>query len=114
METGSPSRSRRSSTRSPGIDELRSTTKEGVSVITVQFVLEKNGDVAAQEVRDKITTILASLPEGTDPPIIDKFDLDAMPVLTIAVSGQRDFAKSPRSPQADQGRPGDASPASGR
>ena len=53
---------------------------EGVSVVTVQFLLEKNGDVGAQEVRDKVSTILANLPEGTEPPIVDKFDIDAMPV----------------------------------
>jgi HAE1 family hydrophobic/amphiphilic exporter-1 len=72
-----------------GIDELRSTTKEGISTIIVQFVLEKGRDVAAQEVRDKISTILATLPVGTDSPIIDKLDLNAMPVMSIAVSGQR-------------------------
>ena len=74
-----------------GIDELRSTTKEGVSQVVIQFLLEKDGDVAAQEVRDKVSTILSRLPDGTDPPIIDKFDLDAAPVMTIAVSGRRDF-----------------------
>ena len=37
-----------------GIDELRSTSSEGVSLVVVSFVLEKDGDVAAQEVRDKI------------------------------------------------------------
>lgn len=72
-----------------GIDELRSTTQEGLSRITVQFFLDKNRDVAAQEVRDKISTIMAQLPEGVDPPIIDKFDINAMPVMTIAVSGKR-------------------------
>jgi HAE1 family hydrophobic/amphiphilic exporter-1 len=72
-----------------GIDELRSTTKEGISMVTVQFDLKKDRDVAAQEVRDKISTILAKLPVGTDPPIIDKFDINAMPVITIAVSGGR-------------------------
>lgn len=74
-----------------GIDELRSTTKEGQSQVVVQFVLEKNADVAAQEVRDKISTIISQLPDGTDTPIIDKFDLDAAPVVTIAVSGRRDL-----------------------
>ena len=74
-----------------GIEELRSTTMEGVSVVTVQFLLSKNSDVGAQEVRDKISTILANLPEGTESPIVDKFESDAMPVLTIAVSGRRDF-----------------------
>jgi HAE1 family hydrophobic/amphiphilic exporter-1 len=72
-----------------GIDELRSQTREGISLITVQFLLEKNRDVAAQEVRDKISTILSQLPVGMDTPIIDKFDLNAMPVTTIAVAGRR-------------------------
>ncbi len=72
-----------------GIDELRSTTKEGISQVVVQFVMEKPRDVAAQEVRDKISTILATLPVGTDSPIIDKFDLNAMPVMQIAVAGRR-------------------------
>jgi HAE1 family hydrophobic/amphiphilic exporter-1 len=73
-----------------GIDELRSTTKEGISLITIQFFLSKDRDVAAQEVRDKISTIMAQLPQGIDPPIIDKFDINAMPVMTIAVSGGQD------------------------
>src|SRR5690349_21745744 len=74
-----------------GIDELRSTTTEGVSVVTVQFMLSKNGDVGTQEVRDKVSSILGNLPEGTEAPIVDKFETDAMPILTIAVSGRRDF-----------------------
>ncbi|WP_406697267.1 efflux RND transporter permease subunit [Singulisphaera sp. Ch08] len=74
-----------------GIEELRSTTMEGVSTITVQFDLSKNGNVGTQEVRDKVNTILGELPDGTEAPIIDKFDTGSMPVLTIAVSGKRDF-----------------------
>ena len=74
-----------------GIDELRSVTTEGVSIVTVQFLLSKDGDVGTQEVRDKVNTILADLPDGTDPPIVNKFDTGTMPVLTIAVSGRRDF-----------------------
>ena len=74
-----------------GIDELRSTTKEGISSVVVTFFLEKNRDIAQQEVQSKINTILARLPTGTDTPIIDKFDIDASPVLTIAVSGNRDL-----------------------
>src|SRR5947209_13137168 len=74
-----------------GIDELRSTTTEGVSVVTVQFLLSKNGDVGTQEVRDKISSILSDLPDGTEAPLVDKFQTDAPPVMTIAVSGRRDF-----------------------
>ncbi|MGH8005482.1 MAG: efflux RND transporter permease subunit, partial [Candidatus Binatia bacterium] len=57
------------------IDELRSVTREGLSQIIVVFKLEKAGSVAAEEVRDKIGTVLANLPEDTDPPIIEKFDV---------------------------------------
>lgn len=74
-----------------GIDELRSTTKEGYSQVVLQFDLAKDGDTAAQEVRDKVSTILSRLPVGTDAPLIDKFDIDAAPVMTIAVSGRRNF-----------------------
>jgi HAE1 family hydrophobic/amphiphilic exporter-1 len=73
-----------------GIDELRSTTREGIATITVQFVLERNGDVAAQEVRDKVASIAKQLPQGMDPPIVNRFDLDASPIMTIGISGRRD------------------------
>ena len=74
-----------------GIDELRAVIKDGISIITVQFILEKSADVAAQEVRDKVSTILSQLPTGTDPPVIQKFQVDAMPVMKIAVSGKRNL-----------------------
>ena len=73
-----------------GIEQLRSTTKEGMSQVAIEFVLEKSGAVAAQEIDAKVRTILGQLPEGTDSPIIDKFALDAAPVLTLAISGRRD------------------------
>src|SRR5499427_4022490 len=72
-----------------GIDELRSVTKEGLSTIVVQFVLEKPRDIAAQDVRDKVSRVLAQLPVGTDPPVIEKFDMDAIPVVGLAISGRR-------------------------
>ncbi len=74
-----------------GIDELSSASLEGISYITVQFVMERNRDAAAQDVRDKVNTILARLPEGTEAPIIDKFDVDASPVISICVSAPRDL-----------------------
>src|SRR5690242_15597978 len=72
-----------------GIDELRSITKEGLSSLVVQFVLEKPRDIAAQDVRDKVAGVLAQLPVGTDPPVIEKFDVDAVPVMSIAIAGRR-------------------------
>ena len=70
-----------------GIDELRSTTREGVSSVVIGFKLERNGDIAAQDVRDRVSTLLPRLPFGTDPPVVEKFNLDAAPVITVVVSG---------------------------
>src|SRR5512133_2485571 len=45
-----------------GLDELRSTSAEGVSIVVASFLLEKNGDVAAQEVRDQVNRVMPNLP----------------------------------------------------
>lgn len=74
-----------------GIEELRSTTNEGVAIVSVQFELSKDEDVGVQEVRDKINAILPTLPDGVEPPVVSKFETDAIPILSLAVSGQRDF-----------------------
>jgi len=74
-----------------GIDQMKSVTKEGLSAITINFVLEKPRDIAVQDVRDKIGAALAQLPVGTDPPVVDKFAIDAVPVMSIAVSGHRNL-----------------------
>lgn len=71
-----------------GIDALQSISSEGVSQVIVQFVLNKEIDVAAQEVRDKVNTVLAELPTGIDQPIIMKVDPGAIPVLYLAVIGE--------------------------
>ena len=47
-----------------GIDELRSTSTEGVSQVFITFLLDKNVDIAAQEVRDHLATVLSDLPQG--------------------------------------------------
>ncbi|HVG18345.1 MAG TPA: efflux RND transporter permease subunit, partial [Blastocatellia bacterium] len=72
-----------------GIDELRSTSVEGVSQVFVTFILDKDADIAAQEVRDKVNLILRDLPETAEQPVIQKLDADAAPVLRIAVSASR-------------------------
>ena len=71
-----------------GIDALNSVSSEGVSQVIVQFVLEKDIDVAAQDVRDKVNTVLRDLPVGIDPPVISKVDPGAIPVLFLAVKGK--------------------------
>ncbi|HEX8465784.1 MAG TPA: efflux RND transporter permease subunit [Abditibacterium sp.] len=70
-----------------GIEELRSYSNEGVSTVAIQFVLEKNPDVAAQEVRDKVNRIQSQLPDDVEPPIIQKQDTDAAPIMGLALTG---------------------------
>ncbi|MBS1818725.1 MAG: efflux RND transporter permease subunit [Acidobacteria bacterium] len=72
-----------------GIDELRSTSSEGVSLVMVSFVLEKDGDVAAQEVRDKVSAVMSRLPKTVQQPRIDRFDPDAAPVISIALTANK-------------------------
>ncbi|MEI8191168.1 MAG: efflux RND transporter permease subunit, partial [candidate division NC10 bacterium] len=70
-----------------GIDELRSISYEGLSQVIVTFVLEKNADVAAQEVRDAVGRVQRDFPNGTQAPAIEKLNPSAMPVMSIAVTG---------------------------
>jgi len=72
-----------------GIDELRSTTIEGQSQVFVSFILDRDIEAAAQDVREKVATVLSQLPQGTEAPVIEKFDVDAAPVLALVVSGRR-------------------------
>src|SRR3954452_1717370 len=64
-----------------GIEELRSISAQGSSFVIATFSLDRNVDVAAQDVRDRIGTILAKLPEDADPPVIGKFDNDSAPIV---------------------------------
>ena len=68
-----------------GLDKLSSTSSEGVSVIVAQFKLEKDAEQAANECRDKISTIRGTLPRDILEPIIDKFDASAAPILSYGI-----------------------------
>ena len=72
-----------------GLDELRSSTIEGQSQIFATFVLERNVQEAANDVREKVSAVLNRFPTGTEAPIIEKFDPDSAPVMAVVVSGQR-------------------------
>lgn len=70
-----------------GVKELRSTSTENVSLVVIEFELEKDVDVVAQDVRDKIAGIRSLLPDQVEEPLVEKLDFNAMPVITVAVSG---------------------------
>lgn len=69
-----------------GIDELRSSSVEGVSQVFVQFILEKDVNVAAQEVENRVQTVIPNLPDTAEQPTVQKLDTDAAPVLRISIS----------------------------
>jgi hydrophobic/amphiphilic exporter-1 (mainly G- bacteria), HAE1 family len=69
-----------------GIDELRSSSVEGISQVFVQFILEKDVNVAAQEVENRVQSVLPRLPVTAEKPTVQKLDTDAAPVLRISVS----------------------------
>jgi hydrophobic/amphiphilic exporter-1 (mainly G- bacteria), HAE1 family len=77
----------------PGIDEMRSSSSQGRSNVTLTFNLEKDPDVATQEVRDKISGVVNRLPENTDPPVVRKSDPDSQPVLMYSVSAPRNVVE---------------------
>ena len=71
------------------IDELRSNSSEGISQVIISFLLEKDADIAAQEVRDRVNRVIPLLPKTIQQPTVEKFDPDAAPVLTLAVSANK-------------------------
>src|SRR5262245_26298616 len=76
-----------------GIDELRSVSSEGVSQVYVTFVLEKDIEVASQEVRDRVSSVIPDLPANVEAPSVEKIDPDATPILYVAVRANAPVAK---------------------
>jgi HAE1 family hydrophobic/amphiphilic exporter-1 len=89
VETGISKRIEEAVNTVEGIDELRSISGPGNSVVIVTFNLNRDIDTAAQDVRDRVATILRDLPEDATPPLVSKFDNDQQPVLTVALAGDR-------------------------
>ena len=81
-----------------GIEELRSISSEGISQVFIQFVLEKDVDVAAQDVRDKVNRVLPELPKDIEQPTVEKMDPDATPDPDDRRFGARRRPRSATSP----------------
>ncbi len=73
----------------PGIEHIQSSSSPGVSTITITFALNKNIDVAYNEVQSKVSQVLKKLPQDTDPPTIQKVDSNAQAVIWLALTGDR-------------------------
>lgn len=73
----------------PGIEHIQSSSSPGVSVITITFSLEKNIDVAYNEVQSKVNQVLRRLPDDADPPQVQKVETNAQPIMWLALRGDR-------------------------
>ncbi|HUQ69361.1 MAG TPA: efflux RND transporter permease subunit, partial [Planctomycetaceae bacterium] len=72
-----------------GIEELRSISSEGASIVMVTFSLSRKMDAAVQDVRDAVASVANRLPPGIDPPVVRQQDTDSSPIMSLAVSGPR-------------------------
>jgi len=70
-----------------GVEELRSISTQGSSIVIATFSLNRDINDAAQDVRDRVATVLRRLPDDADPPVISKFNNDSQPVMSLALSG---------------------------
>src|SRR5258708_30242856 len=73
---------------SEGVRTLKSSSREEVSQITVEFVPERNVDAAANDVRDRVARVRARLPEAADDSVVAKIEADAQAILWMALSSQ--------------------------
>lgn len=70
-----------------GIEEIRSISSEGLSQVFIQFELEEDADVKAEDVREKVAAAVAELPSDAEAPIVEKVDPDSAPIISVMVSG---------------------------
>lgn len=72
------------------VERIESYSLDGFSVVIIEFNLNKDVDVASQEVKDKIDPILNDLPDDSEKPIVQKVDLKSFPVVDVVLSGDLD------------------------
>jgi len=73
----------------PGVEHVISRSSPGVSIVNVEFRLDKDIDVAFNEVQAKVNQTLRDLPDGVDPPVVAKVEVGAAPVMWLALTGDR-------------------------
>jgi hydrophobic/amphiphilic exporter-1 (mainly G- bacteria), HAE1 family len=68
-----------------GIDLVTSTSQEGVSVVIAEFALDVDENIAAEDVRARLDRIRGELPAQTEPPVVEKFDPSAKPIVSLGL-----------------------------
>lgn len=72
-----------------GLESISSVAYPNLGQVILQFKLERNGDRAAQDTRDKVATLLSQLPDEADVPIVAKFDIGGAPILTMTLASEQ-------------------------
>lgn len=72
-----------------GIEQLRSISGPGSSIVIATFTLGRDIDAAAQDVRDKVAGVVRRLPASAEPPVVSKVEADSEPAITVALAGPR-------------------------
>src|SRR5690625_3735734 len=73
----------------PGIDTIQSSSSPGASVVAITFDLDKDVDVAFNEVQAKINQILRQMPDDAEPPVVAKVETNASPIMWLSLEGDR-------------------------
>ncbi len=73
------------------LKNLTSTSKENISLITLEFIEGVDIDVATNDVRDKLDMVNSVLPDGASLPVIFKFSADDMPIMIMAATAQESY-----------------------
>lgn len=71
-----------------GIETMRSTSSQGSSMVIIEFTLETDSIVAAQDVRERVSALANRLPEQADAPRVVRYDPNATPIISMTVSGE--------------------------
>lgn len=72
-----------------GVDYISSVNRAESSQVTVRFLLDRDADAAASDVRDRVAQARSFLPEEADDPIVQKQEADAQPIIYLAFSSDR-------------------------
>ena len=73
----------------PGIDHINSNSSPGISVINIRFNMDKDVNVAFNEVQSRVNRVLRDLPNEAEPPVVAKIEFGALPVMWLVLTGDR-------------------------
>lgn len=72
-----------------GIRSISSVSRDGRSTITVEFNLNIDLETAANDVRDKVSQVIRTLPQDADPPVVAKSDANAQPIIFLNIQSDK-------------------------